>query len=90
MARRARARPGPVNLDPEVMRYVGDYGPLSREEAWRQLAMLPGHGMGAGPSSPARETATGARGAQRDRAGLPSDHVPTGIKNSVIIGSSVS
>lgn len=29
--------------DPEVMRYVGDRGPLSREDAWRQLAMLVGH-----------------------------------------------
>jgi RimJ/RimL family protein N-acetyltransferase len=29
--------------DPEVMRYVGDRGALSREDAWRQLAMLVGH-----------------------------------------------
>jgi RimJ/RimL family protein N-acetyltransferase len=29
--------------DPEVMRYVGDRGLLSRDEAWRQLAMLAGH-----------------------------------------------
>lgn len=29
--------------DAEVMRYVGDRGPLSREDAWRQLAMLVGH-----------------------------------------------
>jgi len=29
--------------DAEVMRYVGDRGPLSREDAWRQLAMLLGH-----------------------------------------------
>ena len=29
--------------DPEVMRYVGDRGPLSQEDAWRQLAMLVGH-----------------------------------------------
>ena len=29
--------------DPLVMRYVGDRGPLSREDAWRQLAMLVGH-----------------------------------------------
>jgi RimJ/RimL family protein N-acetyltransferase len=29
--------------DAEVMRYVGDRGPLSREDAWRQLAMLIGH-----------------------------------------------
>jgi RimJ/RimL family protein N-acetyltransferase len=29
--------------DAEVMRYVGDRGPLSREDTWRQLAMLLGH-----------------------------------------------
>jgi RimJ/RimL family protein N-acetyltransferase len=29
--------------DPEVMRYVGDRGPLSRGDAWRQMAMLVGH-----------------------------------------------
>jgi RimJ/RimL family protein N-acetyltransferase len=29
--------------DAEVMRYVGDRVPLSREDAWRQLAMLAGH-----------------------------------------------
>jgi RimJ/RimL family protein N-acetyltransferase len=29
--------------DAEVMRYVGDRGPLSREDAWRQLTMLVGH-----------------------------------------------
>jgi RimJ/RimL family protein N-acetyltransferase len=29
--------------DPEVMRYVGDRGVLSRDEAWRQMAMLAGH-----------------------------------------------
>jgi RimJ/RimL family protein N-acetyltransferase len=29
--------------DPEVMRYVGDGGVLSREDAWRQMAMLAGH-----------------------------------------------
>jgi len=29
--------------DAEVMRYVGDRGPLSRDDAWRQLAMLVGH-----------------------------------------------
>lgn len=29
--------------DPEVMRYVGDGGPISRELAWRQMAMLVGH-----------------------------------------------
>jgi RimJ/RimL family protein N-acetyltransferase len=29
--------------DSEVMRYVGDRGVLSREDAWRQMAMLAGH-----------------------------------------------
>jgi RimJ/RimL family protein N-acetyltransferase len=29
--------------DPEVMRYVGDRGVLSRADAWRQMAMLVGH-----------------------------------------------
>jgi RimJ/RimL family protein N-acetyltransferase len=29
--------------DAEVMRYVGDRGPLSRDDAWRQLTMLVGH-----------------------------------------------
>lgn len=29
--------------DPDVMRYVGDRGVLSREDAWRQMAMLVGH-----------------------------------------------
>jgi RimJ/RimL family protein N-acetyltransferase len=29
--------------DPEVMRYVGERCVLSREEAWRQMAMLAGH-----------------------------------------------
>lgn len=29
--------------DPEVMRYLGDRGVLSREDAWRQMAMLVGH-----------------------------------------------
>lgn len=29
--------------DPEVMRYVGDRGPLCRDDAWRQMAMLVGH-----------------------------------------------
>lgn len=29
--------------DAEVMRYVGDRVPLSRDDAWRQLAMLVGH-----------------------------------------------
>lgn len=29
--------------DPEVMRYAGDRGVLSREDAWRQMAMLAGH-----------------------------------------------
>jgi RimJ/RimL family protein N-acetyltransferase len=29
--------------DPEVMRYMGDRGVLTREDAWRQMAMLAGH-----------------------------------------------
>ncbi len=29
--------------DPDVMRYVGDRGVLSRDDAWRQMAMLLGH-----------------------------------------------
>jgi RimJ/RimL family protein N-acetyltransferase len=29
--------------DPEVMCYVGDRGVLSREDAWRQMALLAGH-----------------------------------------------
>jgi len=29
--------------DPEVMRYLGDRVVLSREDAWRQMAMLMGH-----------------------------------------------
>lgn len=29
--------------DREVMQYVGDGGVLSREDAWRQMAMLSGH-----------------------------------------------
>ena len=29
--------------DPEVMRYLGDGRPLTRSEAWRQMAMILGH-----------------------------------------------
>ncbi|MEO7041487.1 MAG: GNAT family N-acetyltransferase [Gemmatimonadaceae bacterium] len=29
--------------DPEVMRYLGPQGPLSREDAWRQLSLWRGH-----------------------------------------------
>ena len=29
--------------DPEVMRYLGDRAVLSKEDAWRQMAMLVGH-----------------------------------------------
>ena len=29
--------------DPEVTRYLGDGRPLSRSDAWRQMAMLVGH-----------------------------------------------
>ena len=31
--------------DPEVTRYLGDGRPLSRADAWRQLAMFAGHWM---------------------------------------------
>lgn len=42
-------RPGDIEpyaamcADPDVMRYVGERGVLSREDAWRQMAMLAGH-----------------------------------------------
>jgi RimJ/RimL family protein N-acetyltransferase len=29
--------------DPEVMRYIGDGNPLSRTDAWRNLALVFGH-----------------------------------------------
>ena len=29
--------------DPEVMRYMGDGSPLSRDDAWRSMAMFVGH-----------------------------------------------
>ena len=29
--------------DPEVMRYVGERGTLSREDAWDEMATLAGH-----------------------------------------------
>jgi RimJ/RimL family protein N-acetyltransferase len=29
--------------DPEVMRYIGEGKPLSREDAWRNMAMMAGH-----------------------------------------------
>jgi len=32
-----------ICADPEVMRYLGAGTPLSREDAWRQMAMLLGH-----------------------------------------------
>jgi RimJ/RimL family protein N-acetyltransferase len=32
-----------ICADPEVMRYLGDGKPLSRPEAWRQMAMILGH-----------------------------------------------
>ena len=33
----------PMYADPEVMRYLGDGRPLSRADAWRQMAMIIGH-----------------------------------------------
>jgi RimJ/RimL family protein N-acetyltransferase len=32
-----------ICADPEVMRYLGEGKPLSRSEAWRQMAMILGH-----------------------------------------------
>jgi RimJ/RimL family protein N-acetyltransferase len=32
-----------ICADPEVMRYLGDGKPLTRTEAWRQIAMILGH-----------------------------------------------
>lgn len=32
-----------ICADPEVMRYLGEGRPLSRAEAWRQMAMIVGH-----------------------------------------------
>jgi RimJ/RimL family protein N-acetyltransferase len=32
-----------ICADPEVMRYLGDGKPLSRAEAWRQMAFIVGH-----------------------------------------------
>lgn len=32
-----------MHADPEVMRYLGDGVPLSREDAWRSMAVMAGH-----------------------------------------------
>jgi RimJ/RimL family protein N-acetyltransferase len=32
-----------ICADPDVMRYLGDGKPLTRSEAWRQMAMILGH-----------------------------------------------
>ncbi|HEU5311797.1 MAG TPA: GNAT family N-acetyltransferase [Candidatus Eisenbacteria bacterium] len=32
-----------MHADPEVVRYLGDRMPLSREDAWRSMAMILGH-----------------------------------------------
>lgn len=32
-----------ICADPEVMRYLGEGKPLSRADAWRQMAMIAGH-----------------------------------------------
>jgi RimJ/RimL family protein N-acetyltransferase len=33
----------PIVGDPEVMRFLGDRRPMSRSDAWRQMAMILGH-----------------------------------------------
>jgi RimJ/RimL family protein N-acetyltransferase len=33
----------PICADPDVMRYLGEGKPLTRPEAWRQMAMILGH-----------------------------------------------
>ena len=32
-----------IHADPEVMRYLGDGKPLTRDDAWRSMAMMVGH-----------------------------------------------
>ena len=32
-----------ICADPDVMRYLGDGKPLSKADAWRQIAMILGH-----------------------------------------------
>src|SRR6266480_2961349 len=59
--------------DPEVMRYLGDRAVLSREDAWRQMAMLVGHWSLRGFGSWALEER--ATGRFLGRAGL---HYPEG------------
>jgi RimJ/RimL family protein N-acetyltransferase len=34
-----------MSADPEVMRYLGEGKPLTREDAWRSMAMIAGHWM---------------------------------------------
>jgi RimJ/RimL family protein N-acetyltransferase len=55
------------------MRYVGDRRPLSREDAWRQMAMLAGHWVLRGYGTLAVEELSG--GAFVGRVGL---HYPDG------------
>jgi len=59
--------------DPEVMRYLGDRAVLSREDAWRQMAVLAGHWSLRGFGSWALEER--ATGRFLGRAGL---HYPEG------------
>jgi RimJ/RimL family protein N-acetyltransferase len=50
-----------LSADPEVMRYLGDGSALSREDAWRHMALLVGHWQLRGFGSWAvEERATGA------------------------------
>jgi RimJ/RimL family protein N-acetyltransferase len=59
--------------DPEVMRFMGDRGVLSRDDAWRQMAMLVGHWTLRGYGMWALEDR--ASGRLAGRAGL---HYPDG------------
>ncbi|MES2305797.1 MAG: GNAT family N-acetyltransferase [Gemmatimonadota bacterium] len=59
--------------DPEVMRFLGAQGPVGRDEAWRQMAMLTGHWQLRGYGMWALEERTS--GAFVGRAGL---HFPEG------------
>jgi len=50
-----------LNADPQVMRYVGAGTPLSRQQSWRQIAVVMGHQQMRGYSILAiEERATGA------------------------------
>jgi RimJ/RimL family protein N-acetyltransferase len=62
-----------ICADPEVMRYIGDGSTLSREDAWRSMAMFTGHWVLRGFGTWAVEER--ATGAMVGRIGL---HHPTG------------